>query len=335
MIVTFSTGAFLMKKTKPAPKTQSPHVKINGIQRVVTTLQSHLTNLYEEKNLDDHQIKPFCEEVSQQIEKIHIGLRKAGCTPDKLTGAAQTAYRWLFFISKPETVKRHVESLVIAYDYANKLTTTPKRLFQAANPPVYIQFYNTRYLYKAASTPRHIKIVLNEAFIGAPPIVIKNLIYLCMEKREQKKLDEIHQYSRQPAFMRQYETLYSHQKRIKAPEGSSINLLEVFKRVNKEYFEDTLIQPRLGWSSRKSLKTFGRYQTDTDTLVISNSLDSSQIPAYVIDFVMYHELLHKQLGAVRQNGRMRAHTSKFRAAEKQFQFYQEASTFLEKLAQSR
>jgi len=335
MIVTFSAGAFLIKKAKPAQQPQSPHVKIIGVQRVVTTLQSHLTNLCEEKNLGDQQIKLFCEEVSQHIEKIDISLRKAGCSLNKLTSAAQTAYRWLIFISEPETVKKHVESLTIARDYANILITTSRRLFKAANLPVFIQFYNTRYLYKAASTPRHIKIVLNEAFIGAPPIVLKDLIYLSIEKREQKKLDKIRQYSRQPAFMRQYETLYLHQKRIKAPEGSSINLLEVFKRVNKEYFEDSLSQPRLGWSSRKSLKTFGRYQIDTDTLVISKSLDSSQIPAYVIDFVMYHELLHKQLGAVRQNGRMKAHTSNFRAAEKHFQFYQEASTFLEKLAQSR
>ncbi len=323
-----------MKKAQPTQQPKLQRTRINGIQRAVNTAHICLASLSEEKDLDDHQIELVCKEVVQQINNIHLQLRRAGSAPGKLSGAAQSAYRWLVFISKPETARKHIQSLIIARDHAIAMTAKSRNLFKTSNLPVCIQFYNTRYLYKGMHTPRHIKITLNEAFIGAPPTVLENLVHLSMEGRDQKKLDTIRQYTRQPAFLHDYEALHSHQTRIKAPEGNYFNLLTVFERVNKEYFAGGLSLPKLGWSSRKSLKKFGHYRLDTDTLVISKSLDSTHVPNYVIDFVMYHELLHKHIGAIRQNGRMRAHTSEFRAAEKKFRFYQEATTFLEKFAQS-
>ncbi|NPV77662.1 MAG: hypothetical protein HPY59_14980 [Anaerolineae bacterium] len=323
-----------MKKNQHAQQLKPQRTRINGIQRTVNTIQSRLASLSDEKELDNHQIGLVCNEVAQQIDNIRLQLRRAGSSPSKITGASQVAYRWLMFISKPETVRKHVQSLVIARDHATAMTARSINLFKTSNLPVSIQFYNTRYLYKGTRTPRQIKITLNEAFIGAPPIILENLIHLAMGERDQKKSDVIRQYTRQPAFLHDYEALYSHQTRIKAPEGNYANLVTIFERVNKEYFAGSLSQPRLGWSSRKSLKKLGHYRIDTDTLVISKSLDSPHVPSHVIDFVMYHELLHKHIGATRHNGRMRAHTSEFRAAEKRFRFYQEASAFLEKLAQS-
>ncbi len=48
------------------------------------------------------------------------------------------------------------------------------------------------------------------------------------------------------------------------------------------------------------------------------------VPAYAVDFVMYHELLHKQLGVKVVNGRRYAHTPAFREAELAFKRYDDA-----------
>lgn len=324
-----------MNKAQLAQQPKPQRIKIVGIQRIVGITQSRLANLCEEKDSDNHRIESFCKEIDQQIKDIHLQLRRAGCTASKLTGAAQTAYHWLVFISKPETAKKHVQSLTIAHNHASAITAKSKTLFKISTPRVCIQFYNTRYLYKGTHSPQQIKIILNEAFIEAPPVILENLVHLSINGRDPKKLDTIRQYSRQPAFLYHYKTLYSHQPRIKAPAGGHYDLQKVFERVNKEYFMSGLPEPRLGWSSRKSLKKLGHYQIETDILVISKSLDSPQVPNHVIDFVMYHELLHKQMGATRLNGRTRSHTSEFRATEKKFRFYQETMTFLEKFAKTK
>jgi hypothetical protein len=62
--------------------------------------------------------------------------------------------------------------------------------------------------------------------------------------------------------------------------------------------------------------------------MISMSLDSADVPAYVVEFIVYHELLHKTMGTRLVNGRRHSHTSAFRKAERAFRQYAEAQTFL-------
>ncbi|MEA3349379.1 MAG: hypothetical protein U9Q82_02015 [Chloroflexota bacterium] len=66
--------------------------------------------------------------------------------------------------------------------------------------------------------------------------------------------------------------------------------------------------------------------------MISISLDDSDVPTYLIDFIMYHELLHKKIGQKIINGRIYSHTSEFRAAESEFHHYEKAETALNDLA---
>jgi hypothetical protein len=66
--------------------------------------------------------------------------------------------------------------------------------------------------------------------------------------------------------------------------------------------------------------------------MISIALDRRDVPPYVIDQVMHHELLHKKLGTNYINGRTISHTPEFRAEEQRFKHYQEAQAFLAKLS---
>jgi predicted metal-dependent hydrolase len=66
--------------------------------------------------------------------------------------------------------------------------------------------------------------------------------------------------------------------------------------------------------------------------MISVTLDAASVPASLVDFVMYHELLHKKHGSLIVNGRRLAHSPAFRADERQFAGYEEAERLLRELA---
>jgi hypothetical protein len=76
----------------------------------------------------------------------------------------------------------------------------------------------------------------------------------------------------------------------------------------------------------------GHYNARTDAVMISRTLDDPRVPPFVLDYVMYHELLHKQLGTRMANGRRQAHFAEFRTAEKQFPLFEPANAFLNEWA---
>ena len=117
--------------------------------------------------------------------------------------------------------------------------------------------------------------------------------------------------------------------------GAAYDLEESFQRVNADYFQGAMIRPRLTWSQTFTCRKFGHYDRIHDTVMVSSTLDQQNIPEYVVDFIMYHELLHKELGVVWNNGRRAVHTAKFRQAEQRFKKYRQAKAVLEKLAKGR
>jgi hypothetical protein len=117
--------------------------------------------------------------------------------------------------------------------------------------------------------------------------------------------------------------------------GSYYDLVEVFERINSTCFGGRVERPHLTWNAVLTRRKLGHYQPGTDTVMISLTLDSPSVPAFVVDFIMYHELLHKTFGVPLVNGRQRAHTAAFRRAEKQFPRYDEAQEFIKKIAGMR
>jgi hypothetical protein len=113
--------------------------------------------------------------------------------------------------------------------------------------------------------------------------------------------------------------------------GRRYDLAQVFDRVNAAYFAGGMPRPKLSWSKALTARKMGHYQFASNTVVISLTLDDPRVPEYVIDLVMYHELLHKQMGARMVNGRRYAHTDAFRQAEWRFEHYAQAKAFLDRL----
>ena len=114
--------------------------------------------------------------------------------------------------------------------------------------------------------------------------------------------------------------------------GLHHDLADTFGRVNARYFDNAVARPRLTWSRTFTGRKFGHYDPARDTVMISCSLDRGDVPTIALDFVVYHELLHKQLGVNWHGGRAAVHGPEFRAAERRFADYAEAQTVLARLA---
>jgi hypothetical protein len=110
------------------------------------------------------------------------------------------------------------------------------------------------------------------------------------------------------------------------------DLNHVFDLVNREYFRGQMAKPQLAWSQVFIQRKFGHYEPARDRLVISLTLDQQRIPRDVVEFVMYHELLHKHHGERWSNGRCLVHTPQLRRDESNFKHYQLAQQWLERLA---
>ena len=110
------------------------------------------------------------------------------------------------------------------------------------------------------------------------------------------------------------------------------DLAASFDRVNATYFTGSLSCPHLVWSRTFTSRKFGHYDQPRDTVMVSMSLDKKEVPEYVTDFIMYHELLHKTLGVTWNNHRQAAHTPQFLEEEQRFHQYREAKVILKKLA---
>jgi len=102
--------------------------------------------------------------------------------------------------------------------------------------------------------------------------------------------------------------------------------------VNKDYFAGKMPKPKLCWSPVRARRIVGTYEEQRDRIVFTRRLDAKRIPEYVLDFVMYHELLHKALGTRRgENGKRRMHGPEFRRLERRFPRYREAEEWLTRL----
>lgn len=110
--------------------------------------------------------------------------------------------------------------------------------------------------------------------------------------------------------------------------GERYDLLEIFEKINRRYFGGR-IACTITWGLRQSRrcvrrKTLGSYTRESNTIRISPSLDRRGVPRYFIEFVVYHEMLHADIGTEKKEGRRSIHSREFRKRERLFVDYDRA-----------
>ena len=91
-------------------------------------------------------------------------------------------------------------------------------------------------------------------------------------------------------------------------------LEESFNKINEKYFLGLIEKPNFIWHD--SIRRLGSYEYGSDTISMSKVLEND---GNLLDYVMYHEMLHKKHKFHSKNGRTHHHTREFREMEKQFE----------------
>jgi hypothetical protein len=116
---------------------------------------------------------------------------------------------------------------------------------------------------------------------------------------------------------------------IAAPKTETHPILEdSFNRVNNKYFYGMIEKPNLKFGTYSRTK-LGSYEYQTDTITISRIFENS--PQELLDYIMYHELLHKKLKFYNQSGRSYHHTAEFKKRECEFENSAEVERKIKKL----
>ena len=92
-------------------------------------------------------------------------------------------------------------------------------------------------------------------------------------------------------------------------------LEESFRRINEKYFGNLIESPNIRFG-HDSFTKLGSYEYGSDTVIISSLFRNEPL---LLDYIMYHELLHKKHKFSEKNGRSYHHTRLFRIKEKEFE----------------
>jgi hypothetical protein len=112
------------------------------------------------------------------------------------------------------------------------------------------------------------------------------------------------------------------------PYGSCFDLDEIFRRLNQSFFQDG-IRAEIGWGRmpfkkrRKSIR-LGLYDHQTREIRIHPALDRPWVPAFFVEFIVFHEMLHQLFPSSNRAGRRVHHPRAFRDREKAFPYYTSA-----------
>ena len=242
---------------------------------------------------------------------------------------SRRAYQWVKFLSVEEHFHRHLDALQRIIQF---LSGFP-RFHRIIKPGFEFALYHIGPLYKIRERENCVELVAQEGFYRAPDKVLLALLEVALRSQTTSSRQIIRDYTTSS----QYKTTREYLEYLSVPKGSlavgkTYSLDLSFGRVNQKYFSTRLAKPHLVWNNRITRRKFGHYQDDTNTVVVSISLDHPRVPEFVLDYVMFHELLHKQLGARQFRDRRVTHTNEFKNKESQFSRITEAKQILRRLS---
>jgi hypothetical protein len=174
-----------------------------------------------------------------------------------------------------------------------------------------------------------VKARVSDLLMEASPVVLEALAEILLarifHRRPSREARECYlAYTFRPAMRVRIDAARRERgsKRLLPPHGRHHDLGEIFRAVNARQFHGQIPVCLLGWSPRTSRRILGHYDSGYGTIIISRQLDSPSVPRYVVEYVVFHEMLHIQFPVERHGHRRVVHSREFREAERKFPKYE-------------
>jgi hypothetical protein len=210
-------------------------------------------------------------------------------------------------------------------------------------PEVHVTFYPFAGLnHTIRVRNQRVYVRVSDILRDAPRHVHQALAFILVSKLFRQRAKAEHerlyrQYAYQPQVLRASDLARRDRgrKQLSGASGHHYDLERLFARINRRYFDSALPPPVLSWSVRRSKRVLGHHDAVHDTIIISRVLDDAKVPEFVVEYVMYHEMLHVRHKPRIVNGRRIYHTPAFRSDERKFARYEEAVAWLENLSRRK
>jgi predicted metal-dependent hydrolase len=179
---------------------------------------------------------------------------------------------------------------------------------------------------------------LSDLLEGAPEAVLRAIAHILLAKMYRRPIDRgyaaryrkyvaSHDIVRKAHLVRQMRG----RKRLRSPRGHFYDLDAIFEELNTRYFHGLLGRPRMSWSQTKTRRILGHYDPAHNAIIISRIFDHFAVPSYVLEYIVYHEMLHLKHPVRLRGTRRCVHSAEFQAEEKLFPHMAQANAFLKRL----
>jgi predicted metal-dependent hydrolase len=179
---------------------------------------------------------------------------------------------------------------------------------------------------------------LSDLLEGAPENVLRAIAHILLAKMYRRPIDR-GQAARYRKYVGSREIVRkAHlvrqirgRKRLRSPRGVFYDLDIIFEDLNTRFFHGLMARPRMSWSQLRTRRILGHYDPAHNAIIISRIFDHPAVPRYVLEYIVYHEMLHLKHPVTLRGSRRCVHSAEFQAEEKLFPRVQEANSFLKRL----
>ena len=242
----------------------------------------------------------------------------------------------------PGLVANHIKRFdhTICVCLRDAFTSVSRRLELADVGAEFFPYSELKHTWKRNGGSLSFKI--SDYMLDAPEEVLESLAWYllcramgreCPRIRATRYLD----YARSRELWEPKKDLYMRRSRSLTfvPQGAARDLREVFDYVNTFYFSGKVQSPILAWASESPRRRLGFYLAPLNLLAANTVMDSERVPRYVLEFVVFHELLHQVNAGDGRGIRRVRHDAEFRNQERAFSHYDDAERWLAKLVRER
>ena len=179
---------------------------------------------------------------------------------------------------------------------------------------------------------------ISDLLEGAPESVLHAIAHILIAKVYRKDIDPGHAaryrrfvgsraISEKAHLVRQMRG----RKRIEGPVGNVYHLDEIFEELNTKFFYGLMARPSMTWSQNSARNLLGHYDPAHNAIVVSRVFDDVRVPRYVVEYIVYHEMLHLKHPVKLKGSRRCVHSKQFQEEEKLFPHLEEVKKFLKRL----
>ena len=161
---------------------------------------------------------------------------------------------------------------------------------------------------------------LSDLLEGAPDGVLRAIAHILLAKMYRRPIDrgaaaKYRRYVASREVVRKAHLVRQMRgrKRLHSAQGHVYDLDTVFEDLNARFFYGLMARPRMSWSQSKTRRILGHYDPAHNAIIISRIFDHSAVPRFVLEYIVYHEMLHLRHPVKLRGSRRCVHSAEFQA----------------------